>query len=210
MRSSLTRILFPALLLLTIAAPAIAQTPSEQPSAPQPPPNASSILNPAISTLQAALDGIRPDRWKLPGSVRDETDNNIASVRRDLDSTLPPLLATADAAPDSVTQILPVYRNIEALYDVLLRVSAVARLAAPSQQSESLDQAMSSLESSRRALGDQIQSAALTQDRTVHDLQATLRAVPPPAPAPKPCPPSPAPAKKHTHHKPATPAPSTP
>jgi hypothetical protein len=220
MKAPLTRSLLPALLLIALSAPSAtfaAQTPDAQteaqpaPSASSPASTASSILNPSISTLQQALDGIRLEKWKTSNAVRLETDGNIASVRRDLDTTLPPLLATADAAPDSVAQVLPAYRNIDALYDVLLRISAVARLSAPSPQSDALEQAMSSLESSRRTLGDQLQSSALNQDRNVRTLQASLRATPPAAPAPAPCPPPPAPAtKRKPHHKPATPPPANP
>jgi len=194
-----------------------AQTPPQ--AASQTTPNASSILNPAISTLQAALDGIRVERWKTSGSVRGEAEDNIASVRRDLETTLPPLITAADAAPDSAAQILPAYRNVEALYDVLLRISSVARLAAPAQQSDPLEQAISSMESSRRALGDRLQSVTVAQEHKVSTMQAALHAAPPPAPAPAPCPPAPAAAKKRKSHartaphpKPATnttPAPAT-
>jgi hypothetical protein len=203
MKSPRTR-LSPVLLLIAFSVPAAAlaaQAPAAQPpasqSAPQPSPTASSILNPAISTLQQALDGIRIEKWKTSSAIRSEAEDNIASVRRDIDTTLPPLLAAADGAPDSVTQILPAYRNIEALYDVLLRISSVSRLAAPQQQSAPLEQAISNLEASRRTLGDQMQTAAMSQDQKVHTLQASLRAVPPPAPAPPPCPTPSSTAKKH-------------
>jgi hypothetical protein len=201
MKNLLLRTLPTALFFCTLVLPA--QTPPS-------PHTASAILNPSLSDLQRALDGIRVDKWKTSNSVRDETDANIASIRRDVEATLPPLLATADAAPDSVPQILPAFRNIEALYDVLLRISSAARLAAPAPQAAALDQAITSLDNSRRALGDQLQTAAIAQERKVRDLQASLRAMPPAAPTPAPCPPPPAPAKKHkTHPKPKPAAPSS-
>ncbi len=198
MNPPLTRALSRALLLLvSTCSPVLLRAQTDAPPAPaQPASSASSILNPAISTLQASLDGVRVEKWKASGVVRDDTENNIESIRRDLDQTLAPLLVTADAAPSSVTQVLPAYRNVEALYDVLLRISAAARLAAPPQQSASLDQALTSLDSARRSLGDQIQSSAARQDRAVHDLQAAARAVPPPVPQPAPCPPAAPAAKK--------------
>ena len=211
--------LSPAFYLLALGASCIAAAQiqaatSSEAANPSTATTGSSILNPAISTLQQALDGIRLDRWKTSNTVRDETDANIASVRRDLETTLPPLIATADADANSVAQVLPAFRNIEALYDVLLRIAAVGRLAAPPQQSAALEQAMSSLESSRRDLGDQLQSAALHQDSRIHDLQASLRTLPPPAPVPAPCPSTTSPAKKRKPHakprlNPATPS-STP
>lgn len=202
-------LLSPALLLCLSAVAQQPANPPQQTSTESPQP-ASAILNPSISSLQQALDGIRLEKWKTSNTVRGDTEANIASIRHDLESTLPPLLAAADTAPSSVTQVLPAYRNIEALYDVLLRVSAVAHLAAPPPQFTALDQAIGSLESSRRTLGDQIQSSALTQDNKLHTLQASLHAAPPPPPAPVPCTPPPTTThKRKPHPKPATPTPQT-
>ena len=190
---------FSSALLLTLcgaAATLAAQTPAS-PAEAQAPSTPSEILQPSLSTLQPTLDALRTDKWKTSGAAREETEANISSIRRDLETTLPPLLATADGAPSSIAQVLPAYRNIEALYDVLLRVAAVARSFAPSQQSAPLEQVMASLDAARRDLGDQLQSAALTQDQQVRDLQAKLHAIPAaPVPAPAVCPPEPPPAKK--------------
>ena len=160
-------------------------------------------MQPALGTLQQALDAVRLDKWKTSNTLRQEADANINSIRHDLDTTLPPLLATADAAPDSITHVLPAYRNIEALYDVVLRVSAVARLSAPSQQSAALEQAMLSLDDARRALGDHLQLSASTQEKKIVDLQTALRAVPP-APAPAPVAATPPPPEKKRKPRPKT------
>ncbi|MCU1225173.1 MAG: hypothetical protein JWQ42_3266 [Edaphobacter sp.] len=205
---------FSSSLLLTLcgaAATLSAQTPAS-PAEAQAPRTPSEILQPALSTLQPTLDALRTDKWKTSGAAREETEANINSIRRDLETTLPPLLATADAAPGSITQVLPAYRNIEALYDVLLRVAAVARSAAPTQQSAPLEQAMASLDAARRDLGDRLQAVALTQDQQVRDLQTKLRAIPAaPAPAPAVCPTEPPAKKRRPRPKPTqktTPAPT--
>lgn len=175
---------------------------------------ASATMQPSLDTLTQALEVLRPERWKASDAIKQETGSNIDSIHRDIQTTLPQLLAAADAAPNSVSQLLPAYRNVEALYDVLLRVVQVANLAAPGQQSAAIDHARASLEDARRALGDHLNSTALTQEQQVHRLQAALRAVPPPA-APVVCP-TPAPVKKPRRRrkpvakKPAQPATSTP
>lgn len=187
-----------AVFLVTICVPCLAS--AAQPPAAQPPAAmqsqgaASAIMQPSLDTLTQALEVLRPERWKAPDAIKQETGSNIDSIHRDIQTTLPQLLATADAAPNSVSQLLPAYRNVEALYDVLLRVAQVANLAAPGQQSAAIDHARASLEDARRTLGDRLNSAALGQDQQVHRLQAALRAVPPPA-APVVCP-TPAPVKK--------------
>jgi hypothetical protein len=85
----------------------------------------SAMMQPGIDAVKQALTAVKVDKWKAAGPVRDETATNIGSIQRDLDATLPGLLTTADGAPDSVTKVFPAYRNVDALYDVLLRVTTV-------------------------------------------------------------------------------------
>jgi hypothetical protein len=167
------------------------------------------MLQPSLDVLKSALDGVRLDKWKGSAAVRSDADTNLASIRKDMETTLPSLLATADAAPDSAAKALPAYRNVEALYDVLLRVATAGRIAAPGDQSSALDQALARLDDGRRALGDRLQEDAKSQEKRVGDLQAALKAVPPPAPPPVPvvCP-TPAPVKKKA--KPAAKPSTTP
>lgn len=170
-------------------------------------------MQPAIETLRQTIWILRPEKWKASDAIRQETSANIGSIHRDLTNTLPSLLTAADQTPDSVSRMLPAYQNIEALYDVLLRVAAAGDRAAPGQQNEALERARAALENARRTFGDRLVSAALAQDQQVHNLQAAVHAVPP-APTPEACPP-PAPLKKHrtrkkTVKKPAAPAPVAP
>jgi hypothetical protein len=181
-----------SLILLTLCGPALllaAQTqpntaPATLPTAPGTPPSAT--LQPSLDVLRTALVTLRVDRWKASNAIRDEAQANIGSIQRDVQTTLPALLATADAAPTSAAKALSVYRNVEALYDVTLRVDAAARLAAPADQMSALDQALARLDDSRRALGDQLQQTTAAQEGQIVHLQAALKAIPPPAPPPPP------------------------
>ena len=172
----------------------------------------SALLQPGLDGVKTALDGLHVDKWKVPGAIKEETTNNLGSIRRDIDGGLPPLLTAADGAPDSIAKVMPAYRNVEALYDVVLRVSGVARLAAPAQESAALGDALGKLEDGRRALGERLQTASVAQEKQVGDLRAQLKAVPPPVVAVAPaCPPPPAPVKKKAPvKKAATPAAAKP
>ena len=167
----------------------------------------SQILKPSLDGLGQAIDALKLEKWK-GSSIRSEADTNVSSIQRDLQSTLPPLLATADAAPSTVSKLFPVQRNIDALYDVLLRVVDAAQFAAPSDQFTQLQQAMTTLGSARLTLGERIQEAALLQEKQVFTLQTTLKAQATPScpVVPAPVTPScPAPAKKVVRKKkPAT------
>jgi hypothetical protein len=210
----MTRFLFLALLLTVLYRPQVsaAQVPANPETAPAKlSPAPSAILQPALDNLQQTLDVLRLDKWKTSGAIREETESNIASIHHDLENSLPSLLAAADASPTSVVQILPLQSNIGALYDVLLRVVAVGKLAAPGQQSAALEQAMTSLEGGRRDLAERLRSNALTQEKQVTDLKASLRvASTPPVPIPAPCPPPPAAAKKRKPRPKPAPTSTTP
>ena len=194
----------------TNVAPGPAPTPAMRATPP------SATLQPSLDVLKTAMGGLHIEKWKASNAIRDEAQSNLGSVQRDLQSTLPSLLTAADAAPNLASKVLPVYRNVEALYDVMLRLDAAARLAAPADQMSALDQAVARLDEGRRALGDQLQTNADAQDARVSHLEAALKAIPPPAPPP----PAPAPVKctvtpvkkkkpTTTAAKPATPPAST-
>jgi len=177
---------------------------------------ASGVLRPSLDTITQTMSGLNLEKWK-GNSVRAEAAANVSSIQRDLESTLPPLLTTADAAPGSMSKVLPVSRNVDALYDVLLRIVDAARVSAPGDQFNQLQQTLKGLEQARRALDDHLQESVAAQEKQVSDLQGSLKAqqlamaahpaVAPPPPVPCPAPPKKAPVKKR---KPATtPQPST-
>ncbi len=141
---------------------------------------ASSLLQPSLDQLRQSLSGLRLDKWKAPGPVREETNGNIGSITRDLDGTLPGLLMTADASPHTVSKNLPVFRNVDALYDVLLRIVETADLAAPDGETQTLHAALTSLDSARRSLGDALEAAAVDNEQQLKQAQqrATQSAAP--------------------------------
>jgi hypothetical protein len=167
---------------------------TEQAPAVQPP---SSLVRPALEGVGRAGSGVDLNKWKGSTAVREEVDSNLASMQKDLTTTLPALLSVADAAPGSPSASLPVLLNIDALYNVLLRVTVSSRNGAPRDQNTALEQSAVLLDSARRDLGEAITASAKAQEKRIADLQATVKqqaaalaaaATPPPAPAAPPKP----------------------
>ncbi len=165
-------------------------------------------LQPSMVMLQQTLDTLRVDKWKAANPVKDAATNNIVSIRRDVRDTLPPLMRAADAAPGSVSALLAVTQNVNALYDVVLRVDDTAELTAPQGQTADLAQVLSGLLVARRAVGDMLRDAVSAQDQKVADLRKSLNdktaaaaVVPPPCPPAAPA--KPAAKKKAAVKKPA-------
>ena len=229
------RIAATTVLLTMLSAPGFAQQPAQQPSgAPSqsaPPAAAqnaakntvqntaqdaavkpSALLQPALDTLEQAIGVLKVEKWK-GGSVRAEAGTNVSSIMRDLQSTLPPMLKEADAAPGTMSKVLPVSRNIDALYDVVLRVVDSASVSAPGEQLAPMQDAMTGLSKARHALDDRILDMAAAREKQIGDLQVALKNQPAPVcpvappPPPPPAPKKPAPKKKKP--KPATPPAAT-
>jgi hypothetical protein len=167
----------------------------------------STELQPALGSVHQAVDLVRTDKWKK-GNIRDEAAQNISQIQRDIDVTLPPMLRDADTAPTTLSSLLPVSRNLSALYDVLLRVVEASRIVAPDEQVEQLQKALVTLGNARLAFGDRMQTAAVAMEKQVTDLRTTVKtqadkieAVP--TPVAVPCTPAPKPTPKKTTRKPA-------
>jgi hypothetical protein len=182
---------------IALGAPCLVLTAAAQPANPGPASSGriAATLQPSVQLVKAALATVNIDKWKASSAIKSEADSNLNSVQRDMDQTLPGLVMAADAAPDSAAKVLPVYRNVDALYDVMLRLDAAGRLAAPKDQIGALDDALASIATARRTLGDQLQASADAQEqRMIRLQQAAARPAPAPAPAPVACTPPPAPA----------------
>jgi hypothetical protein len=144
----------------------------------------SSSVRPALAQVGQALGSISTKRWKAPNEVKSAADQDVSSIQRDLNGTLANLLQQADAAPGSVPAAFAVYRNVDALYDTLLRVVLTANLAAPDNEVNALQGALSSLESARGSLGDSILNASQSQQTELMRVRTALAraaAAPPPA-----------------------------
>jgi hypothetical protein len=165
-----------------------------------------SMLQPSVRLVKEALGSLNIDKWKASSAIKSDADANVQSIQRDLDQTLPGLVMTADSAPDSAAKAIPVFRNVDALYDVMLRLVAAGRLAAPKDQMGALDDALASIANARRSLGDQLQANADAQEQRIMKLQQVAARPAPPPPAPVTCAPAaPAPTtkKKRSTAKPA-------
>jgi hypothetical protein len=158
---------------LSFAAAANGQPAAPAAAAPVIPP--SGILQPALTDVQSTTSALNISRWKAPGSVRQAVQEDIDSIQRDLGDTVPGLIAQADTAPAAVSPSFALYRNIDALYDVLLRVSETANLAAPENEVNSVVSSLQRLQSARAQLGDAILRNSQRNEAQMVALAAAVR-----------------------------------
>lgn len=123
--------------------------------------------------ITQTLDSIHWQHWKLKGDEKTADDRALTSLHSDLDRVLPGLLRTAQASPGSVSAGLAVYRNVNALYNVLLRLQQTAELIAK-DDAPPLEDALGRLEVVRNALGEQLQAMAQQQETALVHARAAL------------------------------------
>ena len=133
-------------------------------------------LRPALDQIGPALQQVRIDRWKLSRPWKDQFRSDAASIQQDLTVRLPALMTAAQQSPAALAPQLAVMHNIDALYDVLARVSTAANIAGGKKDAGILDDAVMRLESARRAAAGKLLQAVTLRDRQIATLQAAVRA----------------------------------
>jgi hypothetical protein len=165
---------------------ACAQAPAAVPPAPTG--FAVGSLRPALANVQTAIANLNVGHWKGSSATRSAVVQDVASMQRDLNATLPGLLAQAEANPAALSPTFAVFRNLDALYDVLLRVTETAGLAGSEADASSLEDARAGLEDGRAKLGAWLLQSIGAQDAQIARLQASASSRPaaaPPAAPPK-------------------------
>jgi hypothetical protein len=212
------------LIFCVVAATAQVASPPASPVSGPPVPYASvSELNLVLSQLeqiaqstQADLAKLRIEKWKTDSNTKRGSQSDVESIQRNLQNALPEIIGQLRTSPENVAITFKLYRNLDALYDVLGPVVESAGAFGSKDEYQSVQNDFSSLERSRRSLAERMGTLAgakefeLTQLRTqVHDLQAaaTLPASPKKTVVDDTAPP-PKPTKKKLATK--VPKPSTP
>jgi hypothetical protein len=131
------------------------------------------------------LQKTRIEKWKTDGATKRQTQNNVDSLKRNLQTALPDVIAQLNSAPEDAGASFKLYRNLDALYDVFGSVVESAGAFGSKDEFQSLSNDMSGLESARRNLGERVQKLTSAKEDELKRLRAqikTLAAGPPPPP----------------------------
>ncbi len=173
-------------------------------------------LQQASQAAQDDLSHMRIEKWKTDSGTKHQTEGNVESIQRNLQSALPGMLNDLKNSPENLALTFKVYRNLDALYDVTSSVVESAGAFGSKEEFQSLSKDLGALEDSRRAFADRMDKIATAKETELGQLRVALqnaRAEIPPkktvvddtAPPAK----KPAPRKKPTP-KPAQPSSQTP
>ncbi len=171
----------PAVILITLS---LLLSASAQAPAPN---NAVSVasmneLNNLLASLQrtseaTAVDiaGLRVDKWKADSSSKRQAQENSTSILRNLQNALPGIISEVRAAPEDIGPTFKLYRNLDALYDVLGTQTELAGAFGSKNEYQALSNDLNNIESTRRALGDRVQALAASRDAELARLRTQMR-----------------------------------
>ena len=142
-------------------------------------------LQQTTQSMQSDLAKTRIERWKTDGATKRQTQANVESIQRNLQSALPQTITQLNNAPEDLGAGFKLYRNLDALYDVFGSVVESAGAFGSKDEFQTLGNDMTGLESARRALGERVQKLAASKEDELTRLRAQVKklsAAPPPPP----------------------------
>jgi len=161
-----------------------AQVISSNLSAPQGPVSYSSVnqLNGLLSQLEQAsqaaqvdLAKLRIEKWKVDSGSKRQTQGNVESVQRNLQTALPEMITELKASPESLTSTFKLYRNLDALYNVFGSVTESTGAFGSKDEFQALENDLSGFEKARRAFAERMETLAGAKEAEVTRLRAALQ-----------------------------------
>src|SRR5579883_1483547 len=131
-------------------------------------------LQSASQATQADLGKLRIEKWKVDSGYKKQVLANVDLLKRNV-----------QGAPEDMSATFKLYRNLDALYDVLGSVTETAGAFGSKDKFQSLSNDLNALERARHELGERLQNLTSSKEAELAQLRnqvRTLQATTPPAP----------------------------
>jgi hypothetical protein len=143
-------------------------------------------LEQASEATQADLSKLRIEKWKADSGTKKQTLGNVDSIKRNLQGALPEIVTQLRNSPEDLAASFKIYRNLDALYDVLGNVTESAGAFGSKDEFQSLSNDLNALERSRHSFAQRMESLTVSKEAELNQLRTQVKtlqaATPPPAP----------------------------
>jgi hypothetical protein len=135
-----------------------------------------SQLDEASKTTQADLTKLRVEHWKTDANYKKQILSNTDSIQRNLQTALPEIMTQLRNAPEDLPSTFKLYRNLDALYDVLGSVAESTGAFGSKDEYQALSNDLNSFEGTRKALAERIETLASAKESEIARLRTDLKA----------------------------------
>jgi hypothetical protein len=145
-------------------------------------------LEATSKNTQADLVKLRIEHWKADNAYKRGALGNVDSIQRNLQGALPEMIAQLRTAPEDLPATFKLYRNLDALYDVVGSVVEGAGAFGSKDDLQSLSNDLSGFEGTRKQLAQRIETISAAKEAEIVRLREELKtaqAAVPVAPAKK-------------------------
>jgi prophage DNA circulation protein len=148
-----------------------------------------SILGPledASKNTQGDLSKLRIERWKADKNTKQQALSNVDSIQRNLQGALPEMIAQLRSAPEDLPKTFKLYRNLDALYDVMGNVVELTGAFGSKGELQALENNLSAFEETRKKMAERIETLSAAKEAEIVRLHADLKAAQAAVPAEPP------------------------
>ena len=145
-------------------------------------------LEASSKNTQADLAKLRIERWKTSGASKKETLGKVDSVQRNLQGTLPDIIAQLRGTPEDLPATFRLYRILDALCDVVGSVAEDTGAFGSKDELQSISNDLNGFDGTRKQLAQRMETLSAAKEAEITRLRADLRtaqAAVPAAPAKK-------------------------
>jgi hypothetical protein len=131
------------------------------------------------STAQSTttdLSKTRIEKWKTDSGNKRVAQENRDSITRNLETALPALITAVRSSPENLAATFKLYRNLDALHDVLATVTESAGAFGSKSDFEALSNDYNSLDRIRRGLADRLDTLSTNKEAEIARLHSQVQA----------------------------------
>jgi len=133
-------------------------------------------LEASSKSTQADLTNLRIERWKTDSKSKKEMLANVDSIQRNLQGALPEIIGQLRSQPEDLPTSFKLYRNLDALYDVVGSVVEGTGAFGSKDDFQSLSNDLSSFEGTRKQLAQRIETLSSAKEAEIVRLRTDLKA----------------------------------
>jgi hypothetical protein len=134
-----------------------------------------SQLEASSKSTQADLAKLRIERWKTDANSKKQMLANIDSIQRNLQGALPEIIAQLRGQPEDLPTTFKLYRNLDALYDVVGNVVDGTGAFGSKDDFQALSNDLSGFETTRKQLAQRIENLSSAKEAEIVRLRTDLR-----------------------------------